>query len=113
MKRIAILVACAALLNACGGGSDQAEPQVSASNELTTARTSAAGVLVPNAGDIDSAGSLRPAESGVASSGRISASLQAAKGEVEVWVGLSQAPAAVRKSLEVAEGASCECVGGM
>ena len=30
MKRIAILIACAALLNACGGGSDQAEPQVSA-----------------------------------------------------------------------------------
>lgn len=31
MKRIAILVACAALLNACGGGSDQPEPQASAS----------------------------------------------------------------------------------
>ena len=36
MKRIAILIAAAALLNACGGGSDQAESQATASNELAT-----------------------------------------------------------------------------
>ncbi len=38
MKRIAMLVACAALLNACGGGSDQAEPQVSASSQSQMVR---------------------------------------------------------------------------
>ena len=41
MKRIAMLIAAAALLNACGGGSDQAESQASASNE-PMAGTSAA-----------------------------------------------------------------------
>ena len=33
MKRIATLIAAAALLNACGGGSEQAESQASASSE--------------------------------------------------------------------------------
>jgi hypothetical protein len=42
MKRIAILVAVAALLNACGGGSDQAESQAMVSSE-SMAGTSAAG----------------------------------------------------------------------
>ena len=44
MKRIAMLIAAAALLNACGGGSDQAESQASASNE-PMAGPSAAGSL--------------------------------------------------------------------
>ena len=44
MKRIAMLIAAAALLNACGGGSDQAESQASASNE-SMAGTSAAGSI--------------------------------------------------------------------
>ncbi|MBA2547274.1 MAG: S8 family serine peptidase [Burkholderiaceae bacterium] len=41
MKRIAILVACAALLNACGG-SDQAEPQATASASASTSAPAAA-----------------------------------------------------------------------
>ncbi len=45
MKRIAILVAVAALLNACGGGSDQAESQATVSNQ-SMAGTSAAGPAV-------------------------------------------------------------------
>ena len=44
MKRIAMLIAAAALLNACGGGSDQAESQASASNE-PMAGPSAAGSI--------------------------------------------------------------------
>jgi len=41
MKRIAILVACAALLNACGG-SDQAEPQATASASASASASAAA-----------------------------------------------------------------------
>ena len=42
MKRIAMLIVSAALLNACGGGSDQAESQAPATNE-PMATPSAAG----------------------------------------------------------------------
>lgn len=48
MKRIAILIACAALLNACGG-SDQAEPQASASASVST---SALAGKASNAGSV-------------------------------------------------------------
>ncbi|HVE88071.1 MAG TPA: protease inhibitor I9 family protein, partial [Burkholderiaceae bacterium] len=41
MKRIAILIACAALLNACGGGSDQPEPQASASASASASAATA------------------------------------------------------------------------
>ena len=41
MKRIAMLIAAAALLNACGGGSDQAESQAPASNEPMASATAA------------------------------------------------------------------------
>ncbi len=105
MKRIAMLIAFAALLNACGGGSDQAEPQATASSQgnttLTTARTSAAGSMIAGASDVNSAGSLRPIEFGVVSVDRINSSLRAVNGSIEVWVELEQSPAAVRQGARI------------
>ena len=87
MKRIAIMIACAALLNACGGGSDQAEPQASVSSALVssfaTAQTSSA------------------EEIGTVAMARIEASLRSATGPVDVWVELGQASAAVRQSAKL------------
>ena len=51
---------------------------------MVGAQTSAAGVFV-SASDVTSAGSITPAEAAVESTGRISASLRSAVGEVEVW----------------------------
>ncbi|MDQ3187996.1 MAG: S8 family serine peptidase [Pseudomonadota bacterium] len=101
MKRIAMLIAVAALLNACGGGSDQAESQATVSNQLTTARTSANGSLISGAGHVDSAGSVYAIEFGAVALDRISASLRGAKGSIDVWVALKQPPAAARQAARI------------
>ena len=86
MKRIAILVACAALLNACGGGSDQAEPQASASNELaTTFETTSTDAVA-----LDDVATTK-----------IAAGLRSASGPVDVWVELAQPAPAVRQSAKL------------
>lgn len=100
MKRIAMLIASAALLNACGGGSDQVEPQATTSNKGGTAGISASGSF-SGAGDVNSAGSINAIEFGTVALERISASLRGAKGPVEIWVGLSQAPAAARQAARI------------
>ncbi len=81
MKRIAMLIAAAALLNACGGGSDQAESQASASNEsmqLVSAATRDSRARIAVAA---------PADIVVNRSHRACA---ARRGSVDVWVSLAQ-----------------------
>jgi len=82
MKRIAILVAVAALLNACGGGSDQAESQATVSNQ-SMAGISAAGSLASN----DPYRVATPA--GIVIN-RVDPRLRGKSGQVEVWVSLEQ-----------------------
>ena len=89
MKRIAILVAVAALLNACGGGSDQAESQASVSNE-SMAGTSAAG-------PISSSPYRVTAPQGIVIN-RIDQRLRGRTGEVDVWVSLDQNSVAAERA---------------
>lgn len=74
MKRIAMLIAAAALLNACGGGSDQAESQASATNEPMAGPSATYRVAAP-AGIVIN---------------RVDPRLRGRSGEVDVWVSLSQ-----------------------
>ena len=74
MKRIAMLIAAAALLNACGGGSDQAESQASATNEPMAGPSATYRVAAP-AGIVIN---------------RVDPRLRASSGEVDVWVSLAQ-----------------------
>jgi len=89
MKRIAMLIAAAALLNACGGGSDQAESQASASNE-SMAGTSAAG-------SISSSPYRVAAPQGIVVN-RIDRRLHGARGSVDVWVSLEQNSVAAERA---------------
>ena len=89
MKRIAMLIAAAALLNACGGGSDQTESQASVSNE-SMAGTSAAG-------SISSSPYRVAAPQGIVIN-RIDRRLQAARGSVDVWVSLEQNSVAAERA---------------
>ena len=89
MKRIAMLIAAAALLNACGGGSDQAESQASASNE-SMAGTSAAG-------SISSSPYRVAAPQGIVIN-RVDPRLRGRSGEVEVWVSLQQNSVAAERA---------------
>lgn len=100
MKRIAMLIASAALLNACGGGSDQAESQASASNETAMAGPSAAGSL------ISSSPHRVAAPAGIVVN-RIDKRLRGTSGPVQVWVSLEQnSVAAQRVALAEASGVS-------
>jgi minor extracellular serine protease Vpr len=89
MKRIAMLIAAAALLNACGGGSDQAESQASASNE-SMAGTSAAG-------SISSSPYRVAAPQGIVIN-RVDRRLHGARGSVDVWVSLEQNSVAAERA---------------
>ena len=90
MKRIAMLIAAAALLNACGGGSDQAESQASASNEAMASATAAANTKV------SSPNRVALPQSVVTS--RIDPRLRGRSGEVEVWVTLAQNSVAAQRA---------------
>ena len=74
MKRIAMLIAAAALLNACGGGSDQAESQASATIEPMAGPSATYRVAAPAGIVID----------------RVDPRLRGKSGEVDVWVSLNQ-----------------------
>ncbi len=89
MKRIAMLIAAAALLNACGGGSDQAESQASASNESIAGPSAA--------GSISSSPYRVAAPAGIVTS-RIDPRLRGRSGEVDVWVSLSQNSVAAERA---------------
>lgn len=83
MKRIAMLIASAALLNACGGGSDQAELQASATNEEAMATGTATGSLsISNSHRV-------AAPPGIVIN-RVDRRLAAARGSIDVWVSLEQ-----------------------
>ena len=82
MKRIAMLIATAALLNACGGGSDQAESQASATNEAM------AGISAT--GSQSSTSAYRVATPGGTDISRIDRRLATARGSIDVWVSLEQ-----------------------
>ena len=99
MKRIATLIAAAALLNACGGGSDQAEPQASASN-ASAASTSAASTSAAStsaASSISSSPYRVAAPQGTAIN-RVDRRLRGRSGEVNVWVSLAQNSVAAERA---------------
>ncbi|HZA94512.1 MAG TPA: S8 family serine peptidase, partial [Burkholderiaceae bacterium] len=82
MKRIAMLIASAALLSACGGGSDQAESQAPATNE------SMAGISAVQSQS--STSSYRVAAPSGIVMNRVDRRLAAARGSIDVWVSLEQ-----------------------
>jgi minor extracellular serine protease Vpr len=88
MKRIAMLIAAAALLNACGGGSDQAESQASASNESMAGTTAAGSISSPY---------RVTAPQGIVVN-RIDRRLHGARGSVDVWVTLDQNSVAAERA---------------
>ena len=89
MKRIAMLIAAAALLNACGGGSDQAESQASASNESMAGPSAA--------GSISSSPYRVAAPAGIVTN-RVDPRLRGRSGEVDVWVSLAQNSVAAERA---------------
>ena len=89
MKRIAMLIAAAALLNACGGGSDQAESQASASNEPMAGPSAA--------GSISSSPYRVAAPAGIVTN-RVDPRLRGRSGEVDVWVSLAQNSVAAERA---------------
>ena len=113
MKRIATLIAAAALLSACGG-SDQAESQAAASNaaavSASAADTSAASakavgasaastsaVSASAAGSISSSPHRVAAPQGIVVN-RIDPRLRGRSGQVEVWVSLAQNSVAAERA---------------
>jgi len=74
MKRIAMLIAAAALLNACGGGSDQAESQASVTNEPMAGPSATYRVAAP---------------AGIVTN-RVDPRLRSRSGQVDVWLSLAQ-----------------------
>ena len=82
MQRIAILIAVAALLNACGGGSDEAGSQASASND-SMASAAAVRPQISN-----SPHRVAAPEGSVIN--RLDSRLRGARGQVDVWVSLEQ-----------------------
>ena len=108
MKRIATLIAAAALLSACGG-SDQAESQAAASNaaaaSASAADTSAASAKAANgkavsasaAGSISSSPHRVAAPQGIVVN-RIDPRLRGRSGQVEVWVSLAQNSVAAERA---------------
>ena len=89
MKRIAMLIAAAALLNACGGGSDQAESQASASNEPMAGPSAA--------GSISSSPYRVAAPAGIVTN-RVDPRLRGRSGQVDVWVSLAQNSVAAERA---------------
>ena len=108
MKRIATLIAAAALLSACGG-SDQAESPAAASNAAaaiaSAADTSAASAKAANgkAVSASAAGSISSSPHRVAAPqsivvNRIDPRLRGRSGQVEVWVSLAQNSVAAERA---------------
>ena len=112
MKRIATLIAAAALLSACGG-SDQAESQAAASN-ASAASASAADTSAASAKAETSAASTKAVSASAAGSisssphrvatpqgivvNRIDPRLRGRSGQVEVWVSLAQNSVAAERA---------------
>ena len=90
MKRIAMLIAAAALLNACGGGSDQAESQAPASNEPMASATAVQTRKFQSPNRV-------AAPQGIVTN-RIDSRLRGRSGEVEVWVTLDQNSVAAQRA---------------
>jgi subtilisin family serine protease len=93
MRRIATLIAAAALLNACGGGSDQAESQASANNGLADT----ASASTPAAGSLSSSPHRVAAPPGTVIN-RVDRRLRGKSGEVDVWVSLEQNSVAAERA---------------
>jgi subtilisin family serine protease len=100
LERVALAAAFAAVLSACGGGSDPAG-NVAADESGSVRASSASGSGEFSSTSDGLSGSSLGAvsiEFGPVSINRIDRRLQAATGPVEVWVKLSQAPAAARQA---------------
>ena len=103
MKRIATLIAAAALLNACGGGSEQVEPQASASPSATASASATASI------SRSPYRVMAPADVVVS---RVDQRLRGTSGQIDVWVSLQQNSVAAERAALVENSGMASAQGG-